>query len=207
LAHGVTIFAGKENTRVLMPSKKLAIFASGAGTNADAIAKYFAENEKVEISLIITNRSEAGVLKVAERHDIPSLYLPKSDWQDEELVLNLLDEFGVDLIILAGWLLLIPRFLVKHFEGRILNIHPALLPKYGGKGMYGSKVHRAVKEAGDKESGITIHQVNENYDEGGIVQQFSVKIETEDSVEDIESKVRKLELSHYPEVIEKFIFS
>ena len=190
-----------------MPSKKLAIFASATGTNADAITKHFKNIEGAEVALIVTNKAEAGVLDVADRHGIPSIYIPKSDLQDEELVIELLEEFEVDFVILAGWLLLIPPYLVKRFDNRILNIHPALLPKHGGKGMYGANVHKAVKEAGDTKSGITIHLVNERYDEGNIVNQFEVEIDPTDSAQDIESKVRKLELAHYPEVIENFIFS
>lgn len=190
-----------------MPSKKLAIFASGTGTNADSIARHFSENDRVDVSLIVTNRAEAGVIKVAEKHDVPSVFIPKDDLQDEEMILNLLSEYQIDYIILAGWLLLIPAYLIKEFDGRILNIHPALLPKHGGKGMYGSNVHKAVKASGDSESGITIHLVNEKYDEGAVVEQFSVGVSPQDSADQIESMVRKLELAHYPQVIEKFIFS
>jgi phosphoribosylglycinamide formyltransferase 1 len=185
----------------------IAIFASGSGSNAEAIVHHFELSADVRVELIVTNRSGAGVIERAERLNIDWAYVPKSDFEDEELVLAILEEHKIDWIILAGWLLLVPAFLIKGFNNRIVNIHPALLPKHGGKGMYGRKVHEAVKAAGDVASGITIHFVNERFDEGKVIAQFSASINHDDTIDDIEQKVRQLELDHYPPTIEKLLLS
>jgi len=189
-----------------MPTR-ISVFASGTGSNTRAILEFFQFNYDVEVSLIVTNRPDAGVIQVAEEWKVPYAIIGKSDLSDEELVLAVLEEYQVDVIILAGWLLLIPGYLVKEFKGRILNIHPALLPKFGGKGMWGSHVHKAVHEANERESGITIHLVNEHYDEGAIWAQHKVALESSDNPESIENKVRSLELKHYPQEIKNFIES
>ncbi len=183
----------------------LAILASGTGSNADRICKYFADHHSICVSLIITNRSKAGVLQVAQQYGAQSTVIPKSAWSQPEFVLPLLHANKITHLILAGFLLLLPSWLVNEFKGRILNIHPALLPKYGGYGMHGIHVHEKVKESGDRESGITIHEVNEQYDDGRIIFQKFTDIEPTDDVSDISNKVLKLEHYYYPRVIEKWI--
>jgi phosphoribosylglycinamide formyltransferase 1 len=188
-----------------MAQATIAIFASGTGTNANAIIEYFKNDAEINIGLIVTNKADAGVIKVAEKWKVEYAIISKADLSDEELVGAVLEEHGIDFIVLAGWLLLIPSYLVKMFKDRILNIHPALLPKFGGKGMYGHHVHQAVKASNEVVSGITIHKVNEAYDEGGVVAQHKVSVTAADSAEDVERKVRALELKFYPEEIKKFI--
>ena len=185
--------------------KKVVIFASGAGSNAKAIIEYFKGHGNIEISLVVTNRKEAKVLDVAKDNKIDTLYIPKSEWEQKEKVLETLASY--DLIALAGFLLKIPDYLIEAFRNRIINIHPALLPKFGGKGMYGMNVHRAVKEAGELESGITIHLVDEVYDNGEYLAQFSVDLNGTETAEDIASKVLKLEHEYFPIIIERFIES
>ena len=155
--------------------------------------------------MIVSNKEEAFILERAKKHSIPQLYLNKSDFQDSERILSLLHDHKIDLIVLAGFLLLIPPYLVQHYPDKIINIHPALLPKFGGKGMYGMNVHRAVADAKEDKSGPTIHYVNEHYDEGNIIAQFKVALEKEDTAEEIAKKVLALEHKHYPEVIEKLL--
>jgi phosphoribosylglycinamide formyltransferase-1 len=184
---------------------RLAILASGGGSNADQICRYFQSHPDIHVDIIITNRIAAGVFQVAEHHDIPCLYIPKSTWEEKDNVLKMLMERNITHIILAGFLLLIPAWLIRVFPKKIINIHPALLPKYGGKGMYGHHVHAAVHAAGDPESGITIHEVNEEYDAGSILFQKKVTLDKEDSPEDIASKVLKIEHAWYARVIEKWV--
>lgn len=155
--------------------------------------------------LIITNRTQAGVMEIASAHRIDSVVIPNSMWADSQNIIPLLESKKITHIILAGFLLLLPSGLVTRFKGHILNIHPALLPKYGGKGMYGNHVHQQVKYAGDLVSGITIHEVNENYDEGEIIFQKKVELDKEDTASDIAAKVLTLEHYHYPRVIEKWV--
>jgi len=186
---------------------RIAIFGSGGGSNAQAIIDHFASHDEIEISLIVSNRKKAYILERAVKENIPAAYISKSEFSDEELVLKTLEKHQVDLVVLAGFLLLIPPYLVKKFPHRILNIHPALLPKYGGKGMYGMNVHRAVEAAQEIESGITIHYVNEHYDEGNIIAQFKVGLEAGDEAKVIAEKVLALEHLNYPKVIEEVIAS
>ncbi|MEQ9188831.1 MAG: phosphoribosylglycinamide formyltransferase [Cryomorphaceae bacterium] len=186
---------------------RLAIFASGTGTNASSIIQYFQNDPAVEVSIVVTNKSDAGVIGVAERAKVEFAIITKQDLGDEELMMALLEEYRVDVIVLAGWLLLVPPYLIERFEGRILNIHPALLPKFGGKGMWGKHVHQAVKDSGDLQSGITIHMVNAEYDKGKVLAQHKVELKAGDDPADIEAKVRKLELHHYPIEIKKFVDS
>jgi phosphoribosylglycinamide formyltransferase-1 len=155
-----------------MPSgdnARIAIFASGGGSNADKICAYFTTHPSIRVSLIVTNRAEAGVLQVAERHTIESVYIHKKYWAHPEIVLPVLETSGITHIVLAGYLSLIPEWLIGAYSGHIINIHPALLPRHGGKGMYGHHVHEAVKTAGELVSGITIHEVDEHYDEGKVI--------------------------------------
>lgn len=183
----------------------LAIFASGTGSNADAICRYFTDHPEIHVKLIITNRKEAGVLNVANSHGIQGRYIPKSKWDDANEVLSILESNGITHIILAGFLLLIPSYLIRSYRNRIINIHPALLPKHGGKGMYGRYVHESVKRSGEIISGITIHHVDEHYDNGDIIFQEKIELDAGDSPEVIASKVLTLEHYHYPRVIESWV--
>ena len=185
----------------------IAIFASGTGSNADKICAYFSAHPSIKVGLVITNRASAGVLQVASKHDIECVYIPKKDWIEPVNVLTVLSEYRITHIVLAGFLILIPAYLVHAYPSRIINIHPALLPRHGGEGMYGSFVHQSVKISGDRVSGITIHEVNEHYDEGKIVFQKEVPIGDEDSPNDIAYKVLALEHKYYPMVIEQWILT
>ena len=183
----------------------IAIFASGSGSNAENIVRYFKSHPSISVSLILTNKADAFVIERARKLDIPSMVFSKKEMNETNLVLNLLKENKIDWIILAGFLLKVPDNIIAAFPDRILNIHPALLPKYGGKGMYGSRVHEAVVAAGEKESGITIHLVNDHYDEGQIVFQASCPVLASDSADDVAAKVHALEYEHFPKVIEETI--
>ena len=185
--------------------KNIALLASGAGSNVQNLAHYFANTPEVRISLVITNNPNAGVIERCKNLDIPLIYLSKAGFSNENTLLNTLKGFSVDLIVLAGFLLKIPDTLVKAFPKMIVNIHPALLPKFGGKGMYGMHVHRAVKEAGETASGVTIHYVNEHYDQGAIIFQAKTPIEAIDTPEDIAKKVQALEGLHFPKIIETLL--
>ena len=183
----------------------LAVFASGTGSNADKICSYFSGNPEIAVGLIISNKSDAGVLQVADKHGIPSAYISKKYWPHPELILPVLEEAGITHIILAGYLALIPAWLIHAYEGKMINIHPALLPKYGGKGMYGHHVHEAVKAAGEHISGITIHEVNAHYDEGRILFQKEVPLSPEDDADAIGAKVLQTEHLYFSRVIEAWI--
>ena len=183
----------------------IAIFASGSGSNAENIVRYFKSHPSISVSLILTNKADAFVIERARKLDIPSMVFSKKEMNETNLVLNLFKENKIDWIILAGFLLKVPDNIIAAFPDRILNIHPALLPKYGGKGMYGSRVHEAVVAAGEKESGITIHLVNDHYDEGQIVFQASCPVLASDSADDVAAKVHALEYEHFPRVIEDII--
>jgi phosphoribosylglycinamide formyltransferase-1 len=190
-----------------MPKKKnrIAIFASGSGTNAENISNYFQGHDLIEISRIYTNNPKAGVIGRAHRMDIPCVSFSKQHLNSGLLLADLKNS-RIDGIVLAGFMQLIPSSLIEAYPERILNIHPSLLPKYGGKGMYGDRVHKAVIESDEKESGITIHLVNEHYDEGKIVMQVKVDLEDGESPETLASKIHNLEYEHYPKAIER-IFS
>jgi phosphoribosylglycinamide formyltransferase-1 len=179
--------------------KKIVLFASGNGTNAEEIIRYFKKNNLGTVVAVFTNKSDARVVERAKNHSIPAVVFNKSQLNDG-FVLQQLSVFTPDLIVLAGFLLKFPESILKEFP-EVINIHPALLPKYGGKGMYGSHVHQAVLENKEKETGITIHYVNENYDEGEFILQKSVNIENCQSPEEIASKVHELEHRYFPEVI------
>ncbi len=182
----------------------LAIFASGSGTNAENIIKYFKNNTEVNISLVMTNNKEAYVIERARNFNIPYYIFTKKDF-NSCIVLNKLHEFDINFIVLAGFLLLVPENIINNFKNRIINIHPALLPKYGGKGMYGMNVHNSVIKNNEKESGITIHYVNKSYDEGDIIFQAKCQISPKDSPEDLAVKVHELEYLYFPKVIEQTI--
>lgn len=185
----------------------LAIFASGTGSNAREIIRYFTGHTHIGVRAVFTNNPEAGVLTIAHKAQVPSVVFTRRILNDPALMLPWLDALHIDRIILAGFLLLIPEYLIDRYPNRIINIHPALLPKYGGKGMYGMHVHKAVRRSGDTETGITIHLVNPQYDEGEIVAQYSVVVAPEDSPGDIASKVHALEHQWYPAVIEQWVMS
>lgn len=185
--------------------KSIVLLASGSGTNVENIARYFEGHKDISIEAVFTNKRDAFVLDRCKELNISALYFNKSAFGPSGCLLEILKCINPDLIVLAGFLWKIPSEMVEVFSGKIINIHPALLPKYGGKGMYGKKVHEAVKSSGDKESGITIHYVNEYYDEGGIVFQASVQLEESDRPEDIAEKVHQLEYDHFPRVIEELL--
>ena len=185
--------------------KNIAIFASGTGSNARKIIEYFGQVNDVAVRLIVTNRPDAPVLGIAREHGIEALILDRASFYGSEALLDALGKKDIDFIALAGFLWLIPAYLVRAFEGRMVNIHPALLPKYGGKGMYGMRVHEAVAAAGDPETGISIHYVNEHYDDGAIIFQARCAVMPHDSPESIAGKVRQLEHRYYPQVIDELL--
>jgi len=184
--------------------KRLAILASGSGSNAEKIMEYFQNSAKAQIALVASNKAEAFVIERAKKFDVPTFTFSRKELEEGVLLEKLQDE-KIDWVILAGFLLKIPQELIRAFPDRMVNIHPALLPKYGGKGMYGSHVHEAVKAARDTETGITIHLVNEHYDEGKIIFQAATSLEESDSPEDIAEKVHALEHRYFPEVIGSLI--
>ena len=185
--------------------KNIAIFASGSGTNAENIIRYFKENGSVRVSLVLSNKSDAYVLERARRLGVPAVAVLKDSWADGCMVLDLLREHRIEFIVLAGFLLRVPEVLLQAYPNRIINIHPALLPKFGGKGMYGNRVHEAVVEAGESKSGITIHYIDEHYDEGSILFQAKCSVLATDLAEDVAQKVHALEYKHYPLIIEKVL--
>lgn len=187
--------------------KKIAIFASGNGSNAQRIAEYFNDNEDVEISMILSNNKNAFVLERANNLNIASFVFTRDDLYQSDKIIRILEEKSIDLIVLAGFLWLVPANLIKAFPNRIINIHPALLPKYGGKGFYGSRVHEAVLKNNDKESGISIHYVNEKYDDGQIIFQAKCPVEKNDTSESLAHKIHQLEYKYYPGVIENLLLA
>lgn len=185
--------------------KHIAIFASGRGSNAQAIIDHFKGHPSIKVALIVTNKKDAGVIQIAKENRIPFDIVSPAELNNEEELLDMLEIYEIDLIVLAGFLLLIPAFLVKAYPNKIINIHPALLPRYGGKGMYGKHVHTAVLNAKDTESGITIHYVNEHYDEGQYIAQFRCHVEPADTIDTLAARIHVLEHAHYPEEIEKLL--
>lgn len=184
--------------------KHIAIFASGNGSNAQSIAEYFAQNSEISVATIIYNRKEAFVAQRARNLGIEARYFPKKDFETPQ-VLEYLKSLQVDYIILAGFLLLVPGNLLEAYSNKIINIHPSLLPKHGGKGMYGLKVHEEVIKSHDTHSGITIHRVNEKYDEGEILFQAQCPVLPADTPEELALRVHQLEYAHFPQVIEQTI--
>ena len=184
--------------------KRLVILASGSGSNAENIAQYFKNHSEIKITYFLSNKKEAFVLERAKKLGIPSKVFTRKEIQEEQNLLELLKK-EADYIILAGFLLKVPENIIAAFPNKIINIHPALLPKYGGKGMYGMHVHNAVKNNHESETGITIHFVNENYDEGAIIFQATTPVTTTDTAETIAQKVHELEYKHFPKIIEKVI--
>ncbi|MCB8999152.1 MAG: phosphoribosylglycinamide formyltransferase [Bacteroidales bacterium] len=184
-----------------MNKKHIAIFASGSGSNAENISRFFMNHPIIEISLILTNKPDAQVLERAKRLGIPYYIFNREEFYSSGSVIDVLKSYKIDFIVLAGFLWLIPEVLIKCFPQKIINIHPALLPKYGGKGMYGSKVHQSVIENHEKESGITIHFVNGEYDAGDIIFQAKCSVEHGETPESLAEKVHELEYEHFPRVI------
>lgn len=185
--------------------KRIAIFASGSGSNAQKIMEHFKKHDEAEVAIVLTNNPDAYVLQRADNFEIPSHVFDRYEFYKTNSVVNLLKSLEIDIIVLAGFLWLVPDNLLKAFPNKIINIHPALLPKYGGKGMYGDNVHKAVLAAGEEESGITIHFVNEHFDEGEIIHQARFKIEKGDDLEMIKFKGQQLEHTHFPKVVENLL--
>ena len=182
--------------------KRIAIFASGSGSNAQKIMEHFKRNTEAEVVLVLTNNPQAYVLQRADNFEIPTHIFTKHEFYQTDDVIRLLKNLQVDLIVLAGFLWLVPSALLTAFPNKIINLHPALLPKFGGKGMYGDHVHKAVLAAKEEESGITIHFASEEFDEGEIIHQSKFKIEPEDNLEVIKFKGQQLEHQNFPKVIE-----
>ena len=185
--------------------KRIAIFASGSGSNAENIANYFKGSESVEISLIVANNPQAYVLERAKKLGIPSQVVTKAEFMAADSIVVMMQEYKIDFIVLAGFLLLVPQKLIDAYPSRIVNIHPALLPKHGGKGMYGDRVHKAVVESGDTESGITIHLIDADYDKGTTFFQAKCPVLPTDTPDDVAAKVHALEYEHFPHVIEEIL--
>lgn len=181
--------------------KNIAIFASGSGSNAENIANYLEGSDVARISLIVCNKADAYVFERAKHLGIPSRLVTKADMSDQEAVLALLREYSIDFIVLAGYLLLVPKYLVDAYPRAIVNIHPALIPLHCGKGMYGDRVHEDVVRCGDKESGITIHYVNEFFDNGDIIYQATCPVDPSDDAHAVATKVHALEYAHFPRII------
>lgn len=192
-------------TQNLKPETNLAIFASGAGSNAQKIIDHFRNHSSIKVSLIVCNNSSAGVLQIAAREGIPFLVIKKEKFFHGESYIKEIKEHKIDFIVLAGFLWKIPAALINIYTGRIINIHPALLPKYGGKGMYGQAVHQAVINAGENESGITIHYVDEAYDHGKIIFQAHCPVLSSDTAESLAQRIHKLEHEHYSRIIESLL--
>jgi phosphoribosylglycinamide formyltransferase-1 len=190
-----------------MEKSRLAIFASGNGSNAEAIMKYFENHPKIEVAALLSNKVEALVLDRAKKFNVPSRVFDKNQFRECDEVIKWLGEKKTTHIVLAGFLLLIPEKLIQSFPNKIVNIHPSLLPKFGGKGMYGIHVHEAVVASREKETGITIHLVNAHYDEGKILAQFKCPVSPTDNVETVAQRVLELEHGNYPKVIEEWVLS
>lgn len=185
--------------------KNIAIFASGNGTNAEKIINYLKDKNKVRVALVVSNKKDAYVLTRAKDYGIPTLVLTREKFYDTQEIVSNLNAYNIDLIVLAGFLWLVPDYLIRAFPEKMVNIHPALLPKFGGKGMYGKYVHQAVIDAGEKESGITIHYVNERYDEGEIIFQARCEIAENDTPETLAERIHQIEHRNYPMVIERLL--
>jgi phosphoribosylglycinamide formyltransferase-1 len=185
--------------------KNIAIFASGEGTNTQSIINYFKSSEKIKVALIISNRSTANVLERAKKSGIDTLVIDRTSFYESNKIIEQLKDKNIDLIVLAGFLWMIPENLIKAFSNKIINIHPALLPNYGGKGMYGMNVHQAVIDAKDAQSGISIHYVNEKYDEGKIISQHTCAIVENETAGSLAKKIHDLEHVYFPKTIEQLL--
>ena len=186
--------------------KRIVIFASGSGTNAENLINFFKNKKEASVVLVLTNNPQAKVLEHAKRLSVSALSFNKIALTETEDVLNILMASKPDIIVLAGFLWKFPEKILYAFPNKVINIHPALLPKYGGKGMYGMFVHEAVVKNKERETGITIHYVNENYDEGKVIFQAKCKVDPEDSADDVANKIHELEMEHFPKVVESLLF-
>ena len=196
-----------ENLIVILMKKRIVIFASGSGTNTENIIKYFKQSKIGEVVLVLSNKKSAKVLEKAKNHNIKSLYFNKENLFSEKGILKTLQETKPDLIVLAGFLWKFPEIILKEYPNKVINIHPALLPKYGGKGMYGNYVHEAVIANKETETGITIHYVNANYDEGAVIFQKNTPLSENETTETVAEKVHTLEYEHFPKVIEELLIA
>ena len=185
--------------------KRIAIFASGSGSNAQKIMEHFKKHTDAEVAIVLTNNPEAYVLQRADKFEIPTHIFDKHEFYETDNVVDLLKNLNIDLLVLAGFLWLVPDTILANYPKRIINIHPALLPKYGGKGMYGDRVHKEVLANGDEESGISIHYVNEDFDSGEIIYQARFKIEKNDDLELVKFKGQQLEHQYFPKIIEQVL--
>lgn len=183
----------------------IAIFVSGSGSNCENIIKYFADSERVNCALVVSNKADAYALVRAEKLGVPTAVAPKPELNDPQVMMPLLQKYDIQFIVLAGFLPLVPNFLVEAFPRKIINIHPALLPKYGGKGMWGHHVHEAVKAAGETETGMTVHYVTPVCDSGEIIAQYRVALSPEDTADDIAEKEHLLEMEHFPRIVEQVV--
>lgn len=188
-----------------MTMTNIAIFVSGSGSNCENIIRYFQHHDDIRIRLVVSNKADAYALTRAQNLGIDTAVMPKADFNDETKLLPLLRQYDINFIVLAGFLLMIQDFLIEAFPHKMLNLHPALLPKFGGKGMWGHHVHEAVKAAGEKETGMTVHWVTREIDGGEIIAQFRTPISPDDAVDDIAAKEHDLEMKHFPRVIEEVI--
>ena len=188
-----------------MKKINIAIFVSGGGTNCENLIRYFADSESVSCALVVSNKADALALERARRLSVPTAVAPKAQLNDPEVMLPLLRDYHIDFIVLAGFLPLVPDFLIDAFSRRIVNLHPALLPKYGGKGMWGHHVHEAVKAAGETETGMTVHWVTPVCDGGEIIAQYRCALSPDDSVDDIAEKEHQLEMQYFPKVVEQVL--
>lgn len=185
--------------------KRIAVFASGSGTNAENLIDYFKKSSEGKVVLVVTNKSDAGVINRADRLEVPCLYFANNEWAEGAAIIEAMRHYDIDFIVLAGFLKRIPDVLLHAYPHHIVNIHPSLLPKYGGKGMYGDRVHHAVLLAGEEETGITIHYINEHYDEGDVIAQMTCPVMPEDNCESLASRVHKLEYKYYPHIVEQLL--
>lgn len=199
------LYLFRKNTNSIQEMKNIAILASGSGSNAENIAKYFEESDYARVSFIIANNPEAYVLERAKKLGIEAAVVTKQQFMEADSIIAMLKERNIDFVVLAGFLLLVPQKLIQAYPGKIVNIHPALLPKHGGKGMYGDRVHKAVVECGDSESGITIHLIDEQYDKGTTFFQAKCPVLPSDTPDDVAAKVHALEYEHFPHVIEEIM--
>ena len=183
----------------------IAIFVSGSGTNCENLIKYFADSERVCCALVVSNKADAYALVRAERLGVPTAVMPKAQLNDERLMMALMQQHHIDFIVLAGFLPLVPTFLIDAYPRRIINIHPALLPKFGGKGMWGHHVHEAVKAAGETETGMTVHYVTPVCDSGEIIAQYRTSLSPDDTVDDIAEKEHQLEMKYFPKIVEQVL--
>lgn len=188
-----------------MKKINIAIFVSGSGTNCENLIRYFSGSDSINCALVLSNKADAYGLVRAERLGVPTAVTPKAQLNDSEVMMPLLREYKIDFIVLAGFLPLVPDFLIEAYPRRIVNIHPALLPKYGGKGMWGHHVHEAVKAAGEQETGMTVHYVTPVCDSGEIIAQFHTALSPDDTVDDIAEKEHQLEMEHFPQVVEQVL--